>query len=199
MLKQRVLTAAIVCCVSSLAACGGGGSDATGTTTGTGAVSGYLSKYAGAYSYCDNHQKSYLSIVEIDSSNVALELISDFYMDTNCSGNIVGTLTNSSPTSAKFLSTGSATVKGYPTSASTTAYEVDRVSISVPSLTRTVTGSGVRTINGQRCITYTNGSRCFETSTPAQTLLGGLTLTGNMLLLLNATSTGYTTDSIYSK
>lgn len=177
-----------------LVACGGGGGGEPA------APAHPLASYVGSFTYCDGHEKLTLAVTELPSGALSLEQRSDYYLNVNCSGAIVGTEVNSSPISAAFISNGAATVTGWPNTTSSATYTVDRVSISVPAFTISLTGTGVSTVNGQRCVAYTGGSTCLnQTSVAAQTIVGGLTLTSTALLMLEATTTGYERVDAYPR
>ena len=177
-----------------LAACGGGGSDSGGDSPSP------LAKYVGTYAFCDGNEKVQLSISTIDSRSISLIQRSDYYMDRNCVGAVVGTETQSAPLTATYVSTGTSTVIGYPSASSVATYVVDRLSINVPALTVSLTGTGVTTINGQSCVVYSNGRACIGgPPTPAQGVVGGLAFTDVALLLLTGTATGYERDVAFPR
>lgn len=178
-----------------LAACGGGSESAGSVDT-----SSVLSKYLGTYTFCDGHEKASLVITSADGRSLSMAARSDYYQTTGCAGAVVATEVSSTGLTATYVSTGSATVTGYPAAASVATYNVDRVSIFAPAATRSVTGSGVSIVAGLPCVTYTGGRVCIDTSPRiAQTVTGGLVFVDAALVLLTATATGYDRDSAYQR
>jgi hypothetical protein len=185
----------VVSAVAVLAGCGGG--DSSGPMPD---VSRPLAKYAGNYVYCDGHERAQLTIIELNATTISMAIKSDYYQEIGCAGPIVGTASAPLPIQATFLSNGNATVTGWPAVASTSSLSVDRATIQIPAMTRTVTGGGVTTVNGQRCISYTSGRTCIDVSPfPATTVVGGIAFSGTTFLLLTATSAGYATDTAYPR
>lgn len=179
-----------------LAACGGGGGESAQP-----AGAGPLAKYAGTATYCDGHERGTLTTtVSPDGYSASLSLVSTYHQDANCAGAVVGTETMSTAISATYISTGNATVPSWPTPSASTAVAVDRVSLASPAGTRTLAGPGVSLINGQLCVSYTNGRTCLgSTGYGALSAVGGLALTGNALLLLEATPSGYQLDTAFQR
>lgn len=186
--------AVAACC--AISGCGGGG----GGDAGSGGGAAPLGKYEGTYSYCDGNERLQLVVATTANGRVTLAPKSDFYRDANCTGAIVGTEVFSSPLTASFQASESAVVTGWPTLNSAATYTVDRVTISVPALTITLTGTGVSIVNGKLCVTYSNGRTCLdETSASATTFDGGLVLTNTHVLLATKTAGGYAVINAYPK
>lgn len=140
------------------------------------------------------------TVVSADGYSASLSLVETYYQDTNCSGAVVGTVTLSSALSATYVRTEGAVVSGWPTANSSQSLTVDRLSITAPATTTTLTGSGVTTIGGKLCVAYTNGSTCPDfTPNPPLSVTGGLAQTDTAVLLLQATTTGYTVDTAFQR
>jgi len=194
--NTRNLLSTVAITIPLLAACGGGG----GASDPVPDSSRPLAKFVRSYVYCDGNERAQLTIAEVNSTTISLTIKSDYYQNTNCAGAIVGTESVSAPIQAIHQSTGSATVTGWPAANSTATLSVDRTTFQIPALTTTVTGTGVTTVNGERCVAYTNGRTCIDVSpTTAQTIVGGLAFTDTALLILTATSTGYTREEAYPR
>ena len=182
----------------AVAGCGGGGG--SDNSTPPPGAQGPLAKYVGTYSVCEGNERITLTVTANGGSQLSLTPRSDYYQTTGCTGAVVGVETLSSPLTASYVSTGAAQVTGWPAAASVATYTVDRLAITAPATTWSLTGSGVTTINGRPCVRYTNGQTCLDAvSNPALSTTGGLAFADSTLLLLNATAAGYARDTAYQR
>lgn len=173
--------------VAALSACGGGGGGDSAQPQ-----NGPLEKYVRSYAFCEGHEKVQLTIASVNSNSVTLSKRSDYYQEVNCAGAVVGTETNSQPLQATYVSSETATVTGWPAALSSARFTVDRVTVNLPAYDITLTGTGVSTINGKRCVSYTGGQTCLnQTTIPAEVFPAGLVLTDTAMLMVEPTSTGY--------
>jgi hypothetical protein len=188
----------IVCSsIFLLSACGGGGDDTVSVPSPT---SGPLAKYAGTYSFCDGNEKAQITVSEVNSTTISIVSKSDYYSNTNCQGTIVGTETYSAPVQAVYISNSQARVVDWPTFGTSSTQSVDRVTFSSAARTASVTGANVTTSGKDRCISYSGGSTCIDTSPDAAfTLVGGLAFTNTAILLLTATPSGYDREDAYPR
>jgi hypothetical protein len=139
-------------------------------------------------------------VADPGGSSLTMTPKSEYFDSANCTGTIVATETYSAPLTATYLSSGQAQVTGYPASNSVATYNVDRIQVAVPAGTFTVTGSGVSTINGEACITYTGGRTCLSSLTaPGRSITGGLFFTDLALVTLLATPAGYERADAYRR
>ena len=176
----------------ALAGCGGGGGGEPIATVAP------LAKYAGTYTYCEGHERVTL-VATLVNGGLTMSERSDYYDQANCAGAVVGAQAVFTLT-ATYVATESARVTGYSAANSVATYVVDRIAISVPATTASITGSGVTTINGQLCVRYTGGQVCIDPAPrPATTVFGGLALTDAAVLLLTATANGYDRDTAYPR
>jgi hypothetical protein len=168
-MKNRVLASAVM---ALLAACGGGGGD-SGTTTAptppaapappppqTEQLAGYIGNWAAD---CKDHAIETLAVSRtagtINSINLAFK--SDYYVNADCTGNIVGTWTQSAGVTAVHVDTVDSAIT-FTIGSNPVASRVDRVAVSQPQHTNSVTGTGVTrmVLNGvaQWCINYGNNT-----------------------------------------
>lgn len=185
--------------VALLAGCGGGGSDDGGSNE---PLVGPLNRYAGTYTNCEHNERSTLTITSISVNSISISERTDYSQESNCTGGIVATDSMSEHATGTFVSTSQALVTGYPAPNSVATYTVDRLSLSIPAYTVSLTGPGVRIINGQPCVVYTGGQTCLTgaLSYPATAnVIGGLTFTDVALLTLEATASGYERGYAYPR
>ena len=152
-----------------------------------------LSKYVGTYAFCEGHERDQLTIAQSASGELMIQQNSYYYQNANCSGPIVGTYTMPAVVSFTLLSSGLASVTGYPSKYSLATFMVDRVSISSPGFTRSFTGTNVVNIDERVCVLFSDGGRsCVsELTVPAEEYVGGLILTDAVLILVKANERGY--------
>jgi hypothetical protein len=187
----------IVCSsIFFLSGCGGGGDD----TVSAPSTSGPLAKYAGTYSFCDGNEKAQITVAEMNSTTISITSKSDYYINSNCQGAIIGTETYSVPVQAVYISNNQAKVVDWPTFGSSSIQSVDRVTFSIAARTTSVTGTNVTTSGRDRCISYTGGSTCIDTSPEvAANLTGGIAFTNTAILILTATPDGYAREDAYPR
>ncbi len=178
-----------------LVACGGGGGDGGGSQIGP------LSKYAGTYSFCDGAEKVTMVVTVASGGNEGtLRQQSEYFAARGCTGAVVGLETYTNDLSLRYLSTGPATVTGYPASNSVATFTVDRIRASTPGGTAVVTGSGVSTAGGQTCITHGAGRTCLGSLAQSGGQLDvGFFFTDQALVTANATATGYERDLAFPR
>jgi hypothetical protein len=195
-MKNRVLASAVM---ALLAACGGGGGD-SGTTTAptpptapappppqTEQLAGYIGNWAAE---CKDHAIATLAISRTAGTinSISLSFKSDYYVNADCTGNIVGTWTQSADVTAVHIDTVDSAIV-FTTNGNPVAARVDRVAVSQAQHTNSVTGTGVTrmVLNGlaQWCINYGNNTAtCIrdEGSYPAMSgASAGLYLQGNTM------------------
>ncbi len=173
--------------IAFLVACGGGGGDDDANATNP-----WVNK-AGTYSGCDDHTRRTVVFSPTGSNQAALSLREDIYDAAGCTGTIKGTITWSSPITATYLSTGLANVSGIVLPWGNTSLTIDRIRVSAPAMTQTLTGSGV---NG-RCVYYTNGNTCYDSlASDAATTEAGIYFKDNTFATLVINSSGiYVADT----
>jgi len=179
------------CVAAMLAACGGGGSEG-----GTATVVGPLTKYAGKYSFCSGAEKITVTLTVSNGGNDAsMQQQSEYFALAGCAGAVVGLETYSTAVALRYLSTAPAQVHGYPAANSVATFAVDRVQLSSPPITTSLTGTGVSVANGQTCVTHGSGRTCIDSlQAPRGQAEGGLFFTDLALVTVNATATGYERD-----
>lgn len=196
---KKSLLALSACAFAIVSGCGGGGSSNTPD------AGNPLAKYIGTYTYCDGHERGTLEIKDAGGTAVTMAIRWDYYKGPLCTGTIAATELPSAAPTGTYVSTGSATVTGYPATNSTATYTVDRISIAMPANTITLTGPGVQNTASKQCILYDGGEQvCFAGGTypesvSAQTFTGGLVLTDTILMTLSTTATGYERDFVFSR
>lgn len=161
----------------ALAACGGG-DDSTPSNNSPSTTLGALEKYTGMYSYCDgDHTRYNLAVTDAGDGQLNAAPSEITYQNANCTGSILATYTEPSPSKITYLSTGVVTVNGdgLPSSLS-----VDKVTLSFPTMQASLTGPGV----SGSCVNYPGGDYCMNLSITAQTFNGALYLSGSSLYTL---------------
>ncbi|MDM5181644.1 hypothetical protein PO883_31180 [Massilia sp. DJPM01] len=197
-----------------LAGCGGGGSSggsptpSTPTPTPTPVVS-KLAAYTGNWvAPCDSHELA--SMVISDTPGVAdsvdIEVKSDYYMNKDCTGAVVG----SEKLSAKFTAaySGSADTATVLTPGSQSVpLKLDLLTLRAPRRTMSIDGPGVvHTVkNGQAqwCMNFAKGeSSCVQDEGILEAqgpLNGAFYANGGKLYLLSPSGSVYSTDEIYTR
>lgn len=190
----RILIAAATAAL--LAACGGGSGGEGG-----GSPIGPLSKYAGTYSFCDGAEKTTMVVTVASGGNEGtLRQQSEYFAVRGCTGAVVGLETYTNDVSLRYLSTGAATVTGYPALNSVATFTVDRIRASTPGGTAVVTGSGVSTAGGQTCITHGAGRTCLGSLGQSGGQIDvGFFFTDLALVTVEATATGYERDLAFPR
>jgi hypothetical protein len=191
----------------ALCGCGGGGGGSTAAPPA--ATASPLDAYAGTWgSACADHAVGTLVVARAAGTTDTITVANrtDYYANADCTGSIVGTVTQSADATATYGGTVDASIVPGPRAAAVSV-KVARLTASLPQHTLAVTGSGVThtTATGQAqwCIAYANGtSTCIrdEGTIPAQTgLAGGLAVQGSTLYDLTANGTSWNVDGVYTK
>jgi len=192
---------------AALSGCGGGGDSGTRATAP--APTTQLAAYVGTWSTaCSNHRTDSIAVGRpagaTDSVTVAYR--TDYYLNADCTGPILATVTQSADATATFAGSVDASIVPTPGAAPITV-RVDKVTASVPSYTLNVTGTGVvkSVVNGttQWCVNFGNGgASCIEDkgTYAAQTnVAGGIAISGNTLYDLDANGSSWTVDEIFTR
>lgn len=205
-MNKTMCTLALAACLS---ACGGGGGSAGSGGATLPAQTMQLGAYLGTWgSDCASHGVDTVVISRPAGStdSITIAFRTDYYANADCSGGVVATWTQSADVTATYAGTADTSIVPTPGAASVAA-TVDKVTVSLPQHTATVTGPNVvHTItNGQAqwCINYANGdSTCIkdEGTYPAQSgVAGGLYLQGNTLYELVPSGTQYAVDERFTR
>jgi hypothetical protein len=214
-MKNRVLASAVM---ALLAACGGGGD--SGTTTAptpptspappppppqTEQLAGYIGNWAAD---CSDHAIQTVAVSRTAGTinSITLAFKSDYYVNADCTGNIVGTWAQSADVTAVHVDTVDSAIV-FAVNGNPVAARVDRVSISQAQHTNSVTGSGVTrmVLNGvaQWCISYGNNTAsCIrdEGTYPAMSgASAGFYLQGNTMYELAPGGMRFTAGPRYTK
>lgn len=184
-MKTAALATALICAL--LTGCGGGGDSSSAAPAPTAQLSSYLGNWA---SDCHDHAIDSVAISRpagsIDSITVSYK--TDYYVNANCTGNILGTETQSTDATATYVGAVESSIV-FTQGASAVPATVDKVTASLPQHTISVVGAGVThtVVNGQAqwCMDYGNGnSICIndDGTRPAQNGTAGGLYTQNGLL-----------------
>ena len=177
--------------IAVLAACGGGGEG--GTNSGS-TANNPLSKYEGTYYVCDGRSKETMTVTAVGDNTLSFTLVENIYDGDNCTGSVVGTYTLPQPLSATYQSQTSVTLP--PVTVLPISATVDKVTLSSPSMTAQLSGSGVR----GSCVYYTNGNVCYDSlSLASVTTTGAVYQNGNYILTFSLENGVLEADGIYSK
>ncbi len=145
-----------------------------------------LAKYAGVYHYCEDNEKSTLTLVANVSDGLNLTMASDVYSGNNCSGSVVGSYRWIQPAVITYQSQTHATLPEVTLLPQSDT--VDEVSISLAGVSAQLTGSGV----SGNCVNYSftsgsltrSGESCFELTFPSTPESGALYLTADSQYLV---------------
>lgn len=197
--------------VTSLSACGGGSDQAAQPNNSPTVVvptSPPLSIYVGTWlNQCQFHQQdtAIINMPNNSTGNLEVQLRTDYYEGTACTGQIVGVQTSSANLSIGYVKTIDTFVALNP-SGGASALRVDQVTANAPARFETISGSKVqrRNTNGkpQWCISFSNGdSTCVDDggTQPAQTSQGAMYTRSNELYLLSPSTGGYSVDDKYTR
>ena len=191
--------------VAVLSGCGGGGGGGGSSAPPPAATTSPLDAYAGTWaSACADHAVSTLIIARSAGTADAITVgnKTDYYANADCTGNIVGTVTQSADATATYDGTVDASIAPAP-GAAAISVNVDKLTANLPQHMLSVTGSGVTHTTGQWCIAYANGtSTCIkdEGTYPAQNgVAGGIALQGNTLYDLTASGSSWVVDGVFTK
>lgn len=177
---KHVLAASAVVLVT---ACGGGGDDGgvggsvdvVGGGGGQGASEPVTSasKYVGTYVSCDGDHTKYINTIS-DLGNGRLRFIpvEITYQNSNCTGRILATYSESQPTTASFLGSSTVAVSGpgFPSRVS-----MDRFSAEIPNMRASLAGPGV----DGNCVNYPGGRFCYELNVVSERVEVGFQVSGN--------------------
>ncbi len=185
-----------------LTACGGGGGDnnTTGGTSNNIQAINPLTKYVGSYQSCNGNHTNYVQkIAEATDTSISSTLRFDYYENANCSGAIVGNLIFPSPLTYKF--DGNSTVSTTGIQPTTVNLSVDKLLISAPQMTLSLIGTGVKNVNGQLCVTYTNGNTCPNSLNNPEVngYAAAIYMNSSDLYLLLPSGSGYKVDTHSTK
>ena len=192
--------------IAILSGCGGG-SDAPAPPPP--ATATQLAAYVGTWSTtCANHRADRINVGPTagatDSVTVAYR--TDYYLNSDCTGPILATFTQSADAIATWTGSVDATITPTPGAAPVTV-RIDQVSATIPSYTLVVTGSGVAksVVNGttQWCVSLGSGNAtCIEDKgiyAGQANVAGGITIRNNALYDLSVTGSTWTVDGIFTR
>ena len=204
---MKTTLAVLATCIAAstmLAACGGGGSDSSGSATGT--VTAPLSVYAGTWQVpCDDHELDSVTLSAKADGTLEVVTKAEYFATANCSGTALATQTTSANASITLTGSADTPVK-LSTSGASTTVKVDKVNVAIPSYKTLITGSAVQYLTelGQAkwCINFSASSRSciLDTGTePASSTSGAMYISGNSLYLLNLENGIYVPDEVYTR
>ena len=203
---MKTTLAVLATCIAAstmLAACGGG-SDSSGSATGT--VTAPLSVYAGTWQVpCDDHELDSVTLSAKADGTLEVVTKAEYFATANCSGTALATQTTSANASITLTGSADTPVK-LSTSGATTTVKVDKVNVAIPSYKTLITGSAVQYLTelGQAkwCINFSASSRSciLDTGTEAaSSTSGAMYISGNSLYLLNLENGIYVPDEVYTR
>lgn len=153
-----------------------------------------LKKYEGTYYICDSHSKKTVTVAATGSSSLSLAFVENIHKEQDCTGAIVGTYTLPQVVTATYQYQTTANLP--PITILPDSAAVDQVTISSPSMTAKLTGTGV----SGSCVNFNNGNVCFNSlANPASNKTGALYINGNYLITLSVTNGVLEADDIFSK
>jgi hypothetical protein len=139
--------------------CGGGGGGISDTSE-----SLSNSKYVGSYYYCDGDHISFsVTLTDAGNGNLNATPLEVTYQNSNCTGNILATYSESRPTAMIYTGNSIVSVNapGFPSSTS-----LDKFRASIPSMQAILVGPGVV----GNCVNYPGGRFCYNLSVVAENL-----------------------------
>ena len=190
-----------------LAACGGGGGHPGSTNDTVGSGTANLDAYVGTWaSACASHAIDTAVITRAASpaNTLTIAVTTQYYANTECTGNVVATQTWSDATTATWTGTVTSSIVPGPGLAPQPA-TVDKVTAQLPQRTVTLAGSYVsrKTIDGQPnwCIDYASGSVCVpDRIYVAETApFDGLALQGTDLVEVKSNGVNYDAVERFTK
>jgi hypothetical protein len=126
----------------------------------------------------------------------------DYHANADCTGSIVGTVTQSADATAADTGTVDASITPAP-GAAAMSVKINELTANLPQHTLSVTGSGVTHTTGPWCIAYANGTFiCIkdEGTYPAQNgVADGLALQGDTLYDLMASGSAWGVGCVFTK
>jgi hypothetical protein len=163
---------------------GGGGGGGGGEPS---PVNNPLSKYVGTYYYCEDNEKSTLTLAANGSDGLNLTMASDVYSGNNCSGSVIGSYRWIKPAVITYQKKTQATMPELTLLPPSDT--VDEVSISLAGVTAQLTGSGV----SGSCVNFAysagsvtkSGEFCYDLSFPSTPETGALYLTADSQYLVH--------------
>ena len=176
--------------ISVMAGCGGGGGESSEGSNAT-----TKDKYSGTHSYCDgDHTRYKVTFNATGKGNYSISETEATYQNSNCTGNILATYSESAPSTLSFIATGLTPVNA-PGLASSLI--VDKYKLNIPQKTATLTGSGV---NGS-CVNYPQGRFCYDLTITAEQIDIGFysTAAGFYPLLLENGTYQSDSENLYVK
>lgn len=205
-MKIIALSAAIAL---TLTACGGGGgTSASGATPVAATPLTQLASYIGNWtSACYDHAMDSAAISRTPGTNdsISIAFKTDYYVNANCTGNILGTYSESAGPTAVYAATVDASVV-LAQGAAASSIKVDKINATKPAGAALVTGTGVvRTVtNGQVqwCIDFGGGrTTCIndQGAYAASSQTGGLYLQGNTLYELVVNGSAYLVNEVFTR
>jgi hypothetical protein len=189
---------------SILAACGGGGSPSSPPPV----VASKMAAYAGVWSApCAGHELVTLTVTESSAKDtITVASKSEYFMQSGCTGAIVGTETQSANYTVAHTGVADAGVV-FTQGGASVPTKIDLVTLSAPALRVSIVGTGVShgVENGQTlwCMAYENGNReCvvdqgLEAATPPTST--AMHVGGNKLYVLTASGTSYLAGTAFTK
>ena len=139
-IKYAVVTTALL----TLVACGGGGGSSPSPT-----ANRWLAN-EGTYIGCNGHEKTTVTFSAVGTNQATTSYRKDVYDGDLCTGVVVGTYLAPLPLTITYQDSVVANVTGIGASAQSVS--VDRVVVSSPAMTVSLTGSGVQGL----CVNYPN-------------------------------------------
>ena len=178
-IKYAVVTTALL----TLVACGGGGGSSPSPT-----ANRWLAN-EGTYIGCNGHEKTTVTFSAVGTNQATTSYRKDVYDGDLCTGVVVGTYLAPLPLTITYQDSVVANVTGIGASAQSVS--VDRVVVSSPAMTVSLTGSGVQGL----CVNYPNGNICYNSLIiPAATVNSAAYISSSSFASLTATSAGYSVD-----
>jgi hypothetical protein len=192
-----------------LAACGGGGGHpgSTNGAPGMGSATANLDAYVGTWaSSCASSAIDTAVIARPASpaNTLTIALTTQYYANTECTGNVIATQTWSDNATATWTGTVTSSIVPGPGLAPLPA-TVDKVTAQLPQRTVTLTGSFVshKTIDGQSnwCIDYASSSVCVPDRiyTAQAAPFDGLAIQGTDLYELKSNGVNYDAVERFTK
>lgn len=202
-MKARLFSAMAVAILSG---CGGGSDTPSAPPP---ATATQLAAYVGTWgATCSNHRRDSITVGRPAGStdSVTVAYRTDYYLNGDCTGPILATITQSADATATWTGSVDATIIPTP-GAAPVPVKIDQVSATIPSYTLVVTGSGVAksVVNGttQWCVNLGNaGATCIEDKgiyAGQANVAGGITIRNNALYDLSVTGSTWTVDGIFTR
>jgi hypothetical protein len=173
--------------IGSMAACGGGDSG-----SGSGSPTNPLVKYNGTYSLCDQDHTIYdVSISAAGDSQATAVFQHRWYANANCTGAQIATLTFPVPDTLTYKQTSSVPV--LLSTGVRQSLSLDLINQVAVAQTARLVGTGV----SGSCVVYTGGRYCYTLNYPAESIDGGLALSGANIRVFELTSGVYEESGVF--